>query len=221
MSDPHSSPSSGKPPSEEQLKKVTPALLREQAEPYEENNPIPLPLIVAFFLLFAWGGFYLATYSAGWRVDVYNPKWTPGGGEAKAEVAFNPLQRGERLFAINCQLCHQSNGQGVAGAFPPLAGSRWVLDDDGTRMAKILMRGMQGPIEVKGVAYDGSMPSYGENGLNWSNRDIAAVVTWVRQAWDNSAEPISEEQVAEIRESIAGKSNTWHSSEILADHPLK
>src|SRR5690606_22063114 len=129
--------------------------LREMSEPEEADNPIPLPLIVGFFLLFAWAGFYFATYSAGLRVDVYDPNWKPGGGEAKAEVAFDPLKRGERQFSTNCQACHQANGQGVAGAFPPLDGSRWVTDDDGTRMVKVLLRGMQGEVLVKGNPYNG------------------------------------------------------------------
>lgn len=222
MSDPHQPPSSQPAPSEESAKKVTLAHLRENCEPHEESRPIPLPLMVGFFLLFAWGGFYLATYHAGWRVDVYDPNWSPGGSAAATqEVVFDPIKAGARLFTNNCQACHQANGQGVPGAFPPLAGSRWVTDDDGTRMAKILLRGMQGPIEVKGNQFDGNMPSYGENGLNWNDRNIAAVLTWVRQAWDNGAEAVSEEHVAKVRAEIASQSGTWQGADIMKAHPLQ
>lgn len=221
MSDSHLPPSSKLPPAQSEREQLPVAQLREMSEPHEENNPIPLPLIVGFFLLFAWGGFYFATYKTGMRPDIYDPTWQPGGGAAAVETVFDPLKRGERLFATNCQACHQATGQGVAGAFPPLADSRWVTDDDGTRMVKILLRGMQGPIEVKGVQYNGNMPSYGDNGLGWNDRDIAAVSTWVRQAWGNSAEPVSEEQVTKIRESIASRGSVWQGSEILAEHPLQ
>lgn len=222
MSDPHQPPSNQQQPSEESIRKVTSAHLRENNEPYEEENPIPLALLVGFFLLFTWGGFYLATYHAGWRVDVYDPNWSPGGSaSASEEVVFDPIARGTRLFANNCQACHQASGQGVAGAFPPLAGSRWVTDDDGTRMAKVLLRGLQGEVVVKGNTYNGNMPSYGDNGLNWSDRDIAAVITWVRQAWDNGASAVSEEHVAEVRASIADRTGSWQGEELMAEHPLK
>lgn len=221
MSDPHLPQSPKSKPAQDGHEKLPIPQLREMSEPEESDNPIPLSLIVAFFLLFAWGGFYFASYKTDFRPDIYDPNWRPGGGAATEEVAFDPLKRGERLFANNCQACHQASGQGVAGAFPPLSESRWVTGDDGTRMVKILLRGMQGPIKVKGNEYNGNMPSYGENGLNWSDRDIAAISTWVRQAWGHSASAVEEEQVAKIRESIASQTGTWMGSEIMAEHPLE
>lgn len=221
MSDPHLPPPSQPSPAQDEREKLPVPQLREMQEPYEENNPIPLPLIIGFFLLFAWGGFYFSSYKTGFRPDIYDPNWQPGGTGAVEEVAFDPLKRGERLFATNCQACHQATGQGVAGAFPPLVDSRWVTGDDGTRMVKILLRGMQGPIEVKGNAYNGNMPSYGDNGLNWSDRDIGAVATWVRQAWTNDAAPVEEAHVAQIRESIASQTSAYQGSALLAEHPLE
>ncbi|MEM8549708.1 MAG: cytochrome c, partial [Verrucomicrobiota bacterium] len=119
----------------------------------------------------------------------------------------------------NCAACHQADGNGVSGAFPPLAGSQWVVGSE-ERLTKILLRGLQGPIVVMGNTYNGNMPSYGENGLDWSDRDIHAITTYVRQEWGNGAPPVTEETVAAVRASIT-RPNEWTAPELLELHPMQ
>jgi len=194
-------------------------LQREKDEPTEAFSPIPVYLLVIIGGLMFWGGFYMSNYSADFRADIYNPEYVPGAMN-QTEVAFDPLKKGERLYKNNCAACHQANGEGVAGAFPPLAGSPWVVGSE-ARLVKILLRGLQGPIVVMGNEYNGNMPSYGENGLGWSDRDIGAVATYVRQAWGNGAPAVPEETVAAVRTEIAAKSGAWSATELLDAHPME
>ncbi len=88
---------------------------------------------------------------------------------------------GAKLYA-QCAGCHQANGQGIPGAFPPLAGHvSEILNAKGGReyLIKALLWGLQGPIEVKGMKYNGVLPAY--NGLK--DEEIAAVLNYIATAW--------------------------------------
>lgn len=88
---------------------------------------------------------------------------------------------GAKLYA-QCAGCHQANGQGIPGAFPPLAGHvAEILAKQGGReyLIKTLLWGLQGPIEVKGMRYNGVMPAY--NGLK--DEEIAALLNHITTAW--------------------------------------
>lgn len=102
---------------------------------------------------------------------------------------------GEKLFAKNCVACHQVNGQGVPGAFPPLDGSSYVAGDP-SRVAAIVVYGLMGPITVKGTVYNSVMAPLG-GAMN--DEEIAAVITYVRSAWSNKAESVNASVVAEVR----------------------
>jgi mono/diheme cytochrome c family protein len=99
---------------------------------------------------------------------------------------------GEKIYNQNCSSCHQPNGQGVQGTFPPLAGNPTVTGDSGNVIA-IVKFGKSGPIKVGASQYNGMMPAWGQS---LSNADIAAVVTYIRSAWGNSASPVTEAAVA-------------------------
>ncbi|GLV47733.1 cytochrome c-552 [Thermus sp. LT1-2-5] len=88
---------------------------------------------------------------------------------------------GAKLYA-QCAGCHQANGQGIPGAFPPLAGHvAEILAKQGGReyLIKVLLWGLQGQIEVKGMKYNGAMPAY--NGLK--DEEIAALLNHIATAW--------------------------------------
>lgn len=193
-------------------------LMREKDEPSEGFSPVPILMLFLFGGLVFWGGVYIANYGGKFRWDVYDPHWQPG---MKAAVIQKPplMVTGEKLYAQNCQACHQANGAGVPGSFPPLANSAWVTGDDG-RIVSILLKGLSGPIEVNGNTYNGNMPSYGDGGAGWDDYKIASVATYVRASWDNGAAEVTEERVAEIRAEISGKSGAWSGEELLKLHPL-
>lgn len=198
------------------LQQLHDQIVREKAEPEELDAPIPIFLLLLCGILLFWGGFYYAKYSGGFRGDVFDPNWQPGAGVVKVAAPFDPLVQGKKLFTRTCQQCHQADGKGIPGIYPILAGSHWLLGSE-VRPIKILIKGMSGPADIEGVAYNGNMPPVGD----WKDRDIAAVLTYVRQAWGNSASAISEELVAKVREEIKGQTKPWTPAEILAMDPLE
>ncbi|GHC06209.1 c-type cytochrome [Cerasicoccus arenae] len=192
-------------------------LMREKDEPSEGFSPVPIVLLFLFGGLVFWGGVYIANFGGKFRWDVYDPNWEPGMTAGPA--VKDKWKTGERLFMNNCKACHQENGAGVPGSYPPLAGSSWVVGDD-HRIVKILLNGLSGPIDVEGSSYDGAMPSYGPSGAGWDDFKIAAVATWVRGNFDNGAPEVAEETVAEVRAETAGKSGAWSGAELLDAHPF-
>ena len=91
------------------------------------------------------------------------------------------------MYAANCISCHQANGQGIPGAFPPLAGGHAadLVQAEGGRsyLLHALVYGVQGQIVVAGQTYNGLMPAWPQ----LSDAEIAAVLSYVIRAWDNGA----------------------------------
>jgi len=120
------------------------------------------------------------------------------------------MKLGGRVYN-NCVACHQRDGQGVAGQFPPLAGSGWV-EGDPRLLARILLQGMQGPVEVLGEQYNGQMPGW----AHLSDQQIAAVLTYTRQSWDNYASEVSPELIASVRQEVGPRREAWTADELKA-----
>jgi cbb3-type cytochrome c oxidase subunit III len=99
---------------------------------------------------------------------------------------------GAQIFAAKCAVCHQSQGQGTSSV-PRLAGNPDVTTNDPKGMIATIVNGRSGPLTVNGQAYNGKMPTWSGQ---LSNSDIAAVATYVRSAWGNSASGVTEQQVA-------------------------
>jgi ubiquinol-cytochrome c reductase cytochrome b subunit len=101
---------------------------------------------------------------------------------------------GAQVFTQNCASCHQANAQGMPGVFPPLAGNSYVTGDP-KAVIHTLLYGLNGKIEVKGASYNGQMPAWKGQ---LSNADIAAVITYIRSSWGNSAGAVTEADVAKV-----------------------
>jgi mono/diheme cytochrome c family protein len=122
------------------------------------------------------------------------------GGESAAAppVAEAPAAAsGEQLYQ-RCVTCHMANGEGTPGVFPPLAGSEYATAANVEVPIRVLMHGLSGPVTVKGTEYNGVMPQYG-TGIEMTNEEVAAVLTYVRSSWGNSAGPVTPEDVARVR----------------------
>ncbi|GAC1476486.1 MAG: hypothetical protein PVSMB8_04400 [Vulcanimicrobiaceae bacterium] len=117
----------------------------------------------------------------------------PGGGTQVA-AAGGGAAKGQTIYTANCAGCHQANGAGQAGVFPPLAGSDYVTGDT-KRLGHILLYGLNGKIAVKGADYNGQMPAWKGQ---LSNTDIANVLTYIRSSWGNKAAAYPESQLAGI-----------------------
>ncbi len=110
-----------------------------------------------------------------------------------ALASADPLVRGEALYAQSCAACHQPTGTGIPGAFPPLAGSDYLLADP-ERAVGVVLHGLVGPVTVNGVAYESAMPP-----MPLEDADVAAVLTYVLQTWGNQGPAVSADTVARIR----------------------
>jgi mono/diheme cytochrome c family protein len=103
-------------------------------------------------------------------------------------------ERGEVIYDQYCKTCHQAEGQGTAGAFPPLAGSGEFYGD-AQNHAKIIVFGLNGPIEVQGVSFNGAMAPHG----HLTDYDIASVATYERHSWGNNDGIVLPTDVAAVR----------------------
>lgn len=103
---------------------------------------------------------------------------------------------GEKIFSVYCAACHQKDGKGASGRFPPLTGTDWVTGDK-KRLIGILINGLEGSIEVNGETYINTMPQHSF----LSDEEIANVLTYIRQNLGNKASEITAQEVAEIRSS--------------------
>jgi mono/diheme cytochrome c family protein len=206
------------------ITEVHAAIAREHAEPSADVTPIPTWLSIVCAAALCWAGAYVGIFHGGFNPKVYNEydsspaaffplpqNAAASAGGAAAELT--PLALGEKTYKEVCQACHQPNGLGMAGQFPPLAGSEWV---DGSeynekRIVAIVLKGLKGPIIVKGAAFNNQMPAQ-EAQLN--PKKIAAVLTYIRQAWGNKGGEITEAQVAAAKKEFAGHGDQWTADEL-------
>ncbi len=110
--------------------------------------------------------------------------------------------RGEALYLQYCSVCHQPDGKGVPGFFPPLAGNPLVASDDPAKIQVFLKRvvfGHHGGLIVKGHVYSGTMPPIGYHG-RINDSELLDLINYQREAWGNNASPISPTDLAKARE---------------------
>ncbi len=140
------------------------------------------------------------------------PSWLASQIESGKEIYMKAAPGGGLCFT-----CHQANGKGLDGQFPPLAGSDWVLGDK-ERLIKITMHGLMGEIEVNGVKYNNVMAPPGIPPGSLTDKQIADVLTYIRNDWGNSASSVSPGEVASVRESVKDRApmQMWTVAELNA-----
>ncbi len=99
------------------------------------------------------------------------------------------LSNGKNVYETYCISCHQENGEGVPGAFPPLAKTGRLVDKN--KLVKIILQGMRGPINVNGVKYDLEMAS-----ISLNDKETADVINYIRNSWGNKAPMVTVAEVA-------------------------
>ena len=197
---------------DEHMQDVHAQLMREKEEPQEGFSPVPIFLMFVFAALCFWGGVYLVEHSGGYRWDAYSPDFDPNAGAPKpVEIAL--FDRGAKVYRNQCAQCHQADGNGVLGVYPPLVASSWVTGHPQV-VSRILINGLNGPILVKGSKYNGNMPAFGSSGLALSDKDIAGVITYIRQEWGNSASDVTVATIAEYSDLYAGRSVPWQAADL-------
>ena len=187
---------------------------QQKTNPAEGFSVMPIVLMSLSAALIFLSGVHMAKGVVGFDVGVFDPQYVAPAVVVETEI--NLFKMGKKLFARNCINCHQGSGLGLAGVFPPLADSQWVLGSE-ERLVKLVWNGLQGVIQVKGESYNGIMPAF--EGL-LTELQMAAVLTYIRQEWGNNASEISLELATQFIASIKGR-GSWNSEELLLDHPIE
>jgi nitrite reductase (NO-forming) len=104
------------------------------------------------------------------------------------------VKAGQALFAGTCSTCHQPNGEGMEGVFPPLAKSS-VIAANPKRIIEIMLHGLNGPITVNGKDYNSTMPAMAQ----LTDDEVANIGTYVLNSWGNPGGRISKDEVTERR----------------------
>jgi mono/diheme cytochrome c family protein len=190
-----------------------PLYAREHAEPVERNNPVPWLLGLVAACLCVWGVSYFLLNQSLAPATALPSKSAATTPQAPAPVAV--AADGAQIFASRCSSCHQATGAGLPGVFPPLAGSEWV-NGDASKVAEILLLGINGPITVKGATFHGVMPAFGHQ---LSDAEIAAVASHVRSSFGNKSPAVTADVVKAERAKLGNRSTPWAGgAELLAQH---
>ncbi len=173
--------------------------------------------VTLFALLIYWGGMYVDSYGGHFNPLVFNRGDMLADVDARVPKSETDalIAKGRQIYTTYCAACHQPNGQGLAGQFPPLVDSEWVVGVGPNRIIRIVLDGLQGDITVKGKQYNNVM-------LPWrqqlDDESIAAVVTYIRnnKDWGHSDTGVTAEAVKVIRDATADRSGYWSADELLA-----
>lgn len=111
---------------------------------------------------------------------------------AVAQTLDDMLRLGKNVYAQNCAACHQPDGKGIPGAFPPLAAADY-FNADWKRTIDTVKNGKSGPITVNGMPYNSVMPA-----LGLSDEDIANVLTFVSHSWGNKKRVFKKSEVSKV-----------------------
>jgi mono/diheme cytochrome c family protein len=152
------------------------------------------------------------------RLEMLKPllAWPGKGGIASAEA--KPLteaekslfEAGKAQYPLICGACHQPSGLGLDGLAPPLADSDWTTGSP-ERLARIVLHGVRGPLNVKGRVWEMEMPPV--NIL--SDQEIAALLTYIRRAWGHNASAITPDFVAKVRKETEQRLDAWTEAELM------
>ena len=179
-------------------------------EPGEGNARVPLGALGAAVVVMVWGGWYVWTYSGGFRGDVYDDASPTAAnvGAPMTRPVVDVMKVGARTYR-SCAACHRADGQGLVDVYPPLAGSDYVQGDPEI-LARIVLQGARGSLGEGRPAYQQPMPSW--SGLR--DETLAGVLTYVRASWGHAAGAVTTEEVAAVRSATAGRRKPWTGVEL-------
>ena len=202
-----------------EVQEVHAAIQREKREPRVGLEPLSMWLIIVYGLAIFLGGAYLGRYSGSFKGDSLDPYPGPqmakkGGGPqgaAAGPAELSPAERGKKIFGANCQVCHQADGNGSeAQGYPPLAGSE-ITNGGSRRAAMVVLKGLQGPIKVKGKQFGSAVMQPWES---LGDQKVADVLTYERSSWGNKGTPVTKEQIAALRKELASHPGSFTAPEI-------
>jgi len=131
----------------------------------------------------------------------------PGNAEGDTQTVVKPDEKtmriGSAVYADECSGCHAADGKGAAGLFPSLNGTPVVQQSDPTSLLHVVLRG------ARSAATDGAPTAAAMPQFAWVLTDgqVAAVVTYIRNAWGNSAPPVFAADVGKARHALVERSD--------------
>src|SRR5688572_30743307 len=185
-------------------------------EPTVRRASVPVLLIALLVGLVYWGNMYIVEHGGELDARVHSPyrNWKEIDGLKPQDALAQLAAKGARIYGQYCASCHMGDGNGNASSgFPPLVGSEWVLAKDPSRIIRIVLNGLGGPISVKGKEYGQAQMLPWRDALN--DEDVAAVLTFVRNSWGNKAPAVDPGLVKTIREQTTDKGGVWSAEELL------
>ncbi len=197
--------------SDDSIREVHARLQSQKPDKAHGYSALPLVLLGLMCCIVFFGSIYMVHHSIRFDPLVVNSQANRAKPGNDGAATVTSAQRGKPIYMNNCSACHQANGQGVPGAFPPLAGSEWVAGTE-ERLVRIVLHGLQGPITVKGNEYNNVMAPLG--GV-LKDDQIAHVLSFVRAEFGDGAPEVSTETVAKIRADTASHSGYWTADELL------
>ncbi|NIG55270.1 c-type cytochrome [Chitinophaga sp. Cy-1792] len=135
----------------------------------------------------------------------------------KMEALELTYPKGHDIFTTLCQTCHGKKGNGIASMAPPLNESNWV-NGEKEHLISIVLYGLTGPVKVQNKIYQapeisGDMPGIGGTG-EYSNEDIAQLISYIRNAWKNNAEKVTVNDIIKVREKNSGRQKPFTAAEL-------
>lgn len=192
---------------DEEMVEVHVKLNKEKHPPTEGFLIAPLIFVFVFGCLIFFCSIQLAHSTNGFQVDPPQEVVELSDEEKEILRIERKIDSGKKLYAVNCASCHQPSGLGLGDQYPPLAGSEWVSANP-ELIVKVILKGLKGEIQVKGKTYAPAGGMAAVTNLK-SDRDIANVTTYVRQAWGNDATEVTEQEVANARADSAEQKDQW------------
>jgi mono/diheme cytochrome c family protein len=177
----------------------------QEANLTRNRRVVPVWLIVLFLCLLYWGMVYFDEHGGWFQPEVYTPFRS-----VEQVMLYQPpvgdraiIDRGRAVFDAACSLCHNPDGMGKPNQAPPLAGSEWVQGSP-NRLIRIPLYGLNGPITVKGqqMNFPAPMPNVGSV---LPPEDLAAALSYMRQAWGNKGSLITPEQVKAVSAEVGNR----------------
>lgn len=174
------------------------------AEPPAARSTLPIWIIMVTLVLMLLGAVYFDRHSGWFNEQVYSPY------KSAAELAATQPQsgaataatQGKRTYEIVCGICHGTDGLGKPGQAPPLANSEWVITKGYDRLTRIPLAGLSGPMQVSGKGWNLAMAPMG---AALSDADLAAVLTYIRNAWGNQAGDVTADNVKSVRAALGAR----------------
>ena len=192
---------------DEEMVEVHAKLNKEKHPPTQGFLIAPLIFVFVFGCLIFVCSIQLAHSTNGFQVHPPQDVVELSDEEKEVLRIERKIDSGKKLYAVNCASCHQPSGLGLGEQYPPLAGSEWVSANP-ELIIKVILKGLKGEIKVKGKTYAPAGGMAAVTNLK-SDREIANVTTYVRQAWGNEAPEVSLEEVAQARADSADQKDQW------------